>query len=478
MSKFVSKHAEQGSRTESLTANFIQRAREYGIRFSEEYISSLTEEPNDITSYEEFLGNLLDSDLRKKPFVNPFFSESVGSMVRGQLQGNVVLQIVSIVDISVPIRQAHRQRQSDLHRKNRLLVITLTDGHVKVTGIEHDHIPTLHVDIPPGDKVLFTGGEVCFGKLLLNGNNIKHIGGSVFHLRETWLANKIAQRTKLIDSSKTSVSKGVEVSGPPKFQLCLPDVGVKGNEKKMETQPNKLQNTKSANYEPNTVAAAPGKAKTKDKTARENSSKKGKIESVEVEKQPITGADGSRNFARHHKENATTTDKDKRFRNTPEHGNDGRPRRDTQGGRGGGRGGGRNSVRRDRPETMSANECEVGAGFDFPDLTATTHAKDASVKVAAAGVDTAPSGPVPRPASIPAQRRVLSGDASKLIASSLGMKSTTASEIAGKSSNRASAPETEATEQLSQLNIAKEVMLLSFACASLIKSRVFPGATY
>jgi hypothetical protein len=92
---------------------------------------------------------------------------------QGELKEPVILQIVSIVDVSVPIRQQQRSRHGDLHRKNRMLVIVLTDGHSKATCIEREHIPSLHADIPPGDKVLFQGGEVRAGKILLTGVNIR-----------------------------------------------------------------------------------------------------------------------------------------------------------------------------------------------------------------------------------------------------------------------------------------------------------------
>ena len=55
----------------------------------------------------------------------------------------------------------------------RVLTITLTDGHAKYTGVEVSRLPDFSPNMAPGGKVLYSGGRVLHGKLLLYTDNIR-----------------------------------------------------------------------------------------------------------------------------------------------------------------------------------------------------------------------------------------------------------------------------------------------------------------
>jgi hypothetical protein len=66
-----------------VAAAMVQRARASGIRLSEEYVQSvLIPDPIDDMSFDEFKTDLLDSDFRKKPFLDPYFPENVGNLAQ------------------------------------------------------------------------------------------------------------------------------------------------------------------------------------------------------------------------------------------------------------------------------------------------------------------------------------------------------------------------------------------------------------
>lgn len=162
---------------------------------------------------------LLEIDLRQH--MKPFFPLEINSSTDGiELKGPVVLQIVSIGNITQPLRRRDENTQP------RLLAIQLSDGTTKVTGIEIEALSDINANTPPGGKILYLGGIIRFGKLLLTPNNFKYIGGVVDHLLEAYQANKIAQKLRSIGIQNF---RGIE--GPPQFEIKLLTTKASGGSK-------------------------------------------------------------------------------------------------------------------------------------------------------------------------------------------------------------------------------------------------------
>ncbi|XP_035687290.1 recQ-mediated genome instability protein 1-like [Branchiostoma floridae] len=119
------------------------------------------------------------------------------------LNGKFALQINSMIDVSVP---AYTQLQKLRGRENandavtaetqatqkpweqkptRMLMMQLTDGQQGLQGMEYQPIRDLAVDMAPGTKILVSGSVQCrLGVLLLDGGNVKVLGGEVEELAE------------------------------------------------------------------------------------------------------------------------------------------------------------------------------------------------------------------------------------------------------------------------------------------------------
>jgi hypothetical protein len=151
---------------------------------------------------------LLEVDLRKSQ-VAPYFSAEVHSLT-GVLPANSgLLQVMGISNIAQPLQKRH-----DNAATPRLLLLTLSDGHTKVSGIELQPISALKCSMAPGLKVLYKGGRVINGRLILTPDNIEVLGGRVKNLYESWKASELALRQR---SGKGPQSK----DGPPQFNLAL-----------------------------------------------------------------------------------------------------------------------------------------------------------------------------------------------------------------------------------------------------------------
>ena len=106
----------------------------------------------------------------------------------------VVLQITTA---TTNIANTNKHRFEDKHGDTpRCLSLVLTDGHMKVTGIETSPIESIKANTPPGTKVQYFGGEVVDGKLLLTSKNCRLLGGAVPHLLRGWQANNSVQRPR------------------------------------------------------------------------------------------------------------------------------------------------------------------------------------------------------------------------------------------------------------------------------------------
>ncbi len=202
------------------SSTVFDQLRNFGFHLADEYIAQETAASGEhLTNFNAFKQLLLKSDLRKQPCLRPYFPpEMPGSAMATTLSGPIVLQITGIVNVAV----ASKRKFEDT--SDRILSITLTDGHTKVTGIEMERLSDLKANSPPGGKLLYLGGAVVRGKLLLSPSNCRYLGGEVSHLLEAHLANinamKFRDMTSNLQKSKMSkVSNGVGM--PPKFELKL-----------------------------------------------------------------------------------------------------------------------------------------------------------------------------------------------------------------------------------------------------------------
>ncbi|XP_029674772.1 tudor domain-containing protein 3 isoform X2 [Formica exsecta] len=146
-----------------------------------------------ISDTQRIIKRLLDLDLRE-----------VGSGNRDINQGNIVLQIQKIRNISAP------KGNEESRTAPRMLKLSLTDGKNNFQALEIEHISALNLNTPPGTKILIKSGilPVSHGILLLNPSDIVHIlGGKVTNLVEKWELNKkLASHTRV---------RSTEEGGPP-----------------------------------------------------------------------------------------------------------------------------------------------------------------------------------------------------------------------------------------------------------------------
>ncbi|PSS01850.1 Tudor domain-containing protein [Actinidia chinensis var. chinensis] len=127
------------------------------------------------------------------------------------LQGPKVLQISSVRDISQSSIADHSDNSS-----NRLLRLSLTDGHSEITAIEYSHIPSLADDVIPGTKVrLENKASVRNGIVCLKPKVITVLGGKVQSLYEEWQMN---QKYSGFTRSSLRTKKESDTGGPPPFE--------------------------------------------------------------------------------------------------------------------------------------------------------------------------------------------------------------------------------------------------------------------
>jgi len=224
---------------ESLRTSYDEAVK-YGFHLKEEYVSKVLD-PNSYSNDDTNVTNgtdgtvikkvpaketfatvkkrLLEMDLRQH--MRPYFPLEINSSIDLlELTGPVILQIISVGNITQPLRRRDENTQP------RMLSIQVSDGTTKVTGIEIEHLPDINANTPPGGKILFLGGNVRFGKLLFTPQNFKYIGGVVDHLQEAYHANKIVQKLRSIGIQNF---RGLE--GPPQFEIKL--IGLKTNNQKI-----------------------------------------------------------------------------------------------------------------------------------------------------------------------------------------------------------------------------------------------------
>lgn len=227
--------------------NLISNAESFGFFFTEEYINHLKSLPK-LPSFESLKKELLDTDIRREPHPQTSFfpSNSNNSNFHGKviirdsasssssssssneeiiyLRRPIVLQVTSLSNITLPPKRKLEESYP------RMLSIGLTDGKTRLTGIEFSKIPNIKANMAPGFKVLYSGGEIVRGKLILNESNCKFLGGVVSYLVEAHQANLTVQKYRSLFKGITSTSGSKKsnnnssvlcVTSPPKFQFEL-----------------------------------------------------------------------------------------------------------------------------------------------------------------------------------------------------------------------------------------------------------------
>lgn len=135
------------------------------------------------------------------------------------IQGPLVLQIVSISNLNQP---TPNQDAAHAAPGSRLLMVKLTDGHIKVTGIEFTTVEKLSMNTPPGTKVKLLNVPLRRGKLLLTPDNCKIMGGNVDKLVENWrTARAMAASKKVGEAIQVALQEALA-----KKAAAAPDGGV------------------------------------------------------------------------------------------------------------------------------------------------------------------------------------------------------------------------------------------------------------
>lgn len=282
----------------------LEEVEKYGFRISPQFKSELEKKQIPSDKDKSLLSYLLNFDIREtiaKSDDNlayevapqsqqhcflPYFPANVGTWAEGMLESEggrpVVLQLASATyNIAAPLKRREYESSvsSSSSSTSRILSITLTDGHTKVSGIEYEHLPGFTANMPAGGKVLYRGGPVCHGKILLTPQNCTFIGGQVAHLLQAFNANNSAQKARQgiysAGSSSSSSSCGSKVLSkgglsslvPPSFEFQLakpkPVEKAKAKDSTERTKIDSLPKPLSATSNPSKKQGADAKGKEK-----------------------------------------------------------------------------------------------------------------------------------------------------------------------------------------------------------------------
>ncbi|PKA53836.1 hypothetical protein AXF42_Ash011315 [Apostasia shenzhenica] len=154
---------------------------------------------------------LLDKDLRS--FGGKSIPESSAMKKSSYLHGPIVVQLVSVRDISRSIIDSSFKSSKHGHRLLRLI---LTDGLSQATAIEYTSIPSIMDEINPGCKVrLENKTAIHYGILCLNSKDVKIMGGVVQALYEEW---QMSQKFSGLSRSILQPYQNDDIDGPPPFE--------------------------------------------------------------------------------------------------------------------------------------------------------------------------------------------------------------------------------------------------------------------
>ncbi|CAH1268515.1 TDRD3 [Branchiostoma lanceolatum] len=180
-----------------------------GWHLSAEGIAALKQE-NNITTIDGILRKALDEDLRS--IGEKFLPEDISRGGSSELIGPCVLQVTKVRNVSAP------KANEESGHAPRMLKVQMTDGHTTCLGLEVAQVQQLSLSTPPGTKVKLTGSiAISNGFLMLDGSNVKVLGGQVEKLFSRWdiqrkLAHHSRANVKVEGGAPTFVPFGQRVS--------------------------------------------------------------------------------------------------------------------------------------------------------------------------------------------------------------------------------------------------------------------------
>uniref|UniRef100_A0A182JN63 Survival of motor neuron-related-splicing factor 30 n=1 Tax=Anopheles atroparvus TaxID=41427 RepID=A0A182JN63_ANOAO len=108
-------------------------------------------------------------------------------------EGSGVVQVVKLRNLGAP------KVNEESKTAPRLLKLTITDGQTQYVALEHEPIPALSLNTPPGTKILLKNGpiRIAQGVMMLSDKNVSVLGGQVTALVEKWeLSRTMAKYAK------------------------------------------------------------------------------------------------------------------------------------------------------------------------------------------------------------------------------------------------------------------------------------------
>lgn len=168
---------------------------------------ALIDDPSDAAALAVAVeSDLLNTDLRSVG------SRTLPDRKASHLHGPMVLQISAVRDIA----RSSIDEASKSSGGNRMLRLTLTDGHSEMTAIEYAHIPSLPDDVVPGTKVrLEKKVAVYSGILCLTPTTLTVLGGVVQSLFDEWQMNR---KYSGFSRDSLKLSQQSDAGGPPPFE--------------------------------------------------------------------------------------------------------------------------------------------------------------------------------------------------------------------------------------------------------------------
>jgi tudor domain-containing protein 3 len=117
---------------------------------------------------------------------------SLGSQQSAAVDGPVLLQIMTVRDMTQPLRpcadmldsEAPWSAVSHQNSAKRLLRLTVTDGIVTIPAVEMQTLAAFERLPLPGEKLLVKGGTVAAGMLVMTDDSVTVMGGTVSKLRK------------------------------------------------------------------------------------------------------------------------------------------------------------------------------------------------------------------------------------------------------------------------------------------------------
>ncbi|KAI6681783.1 hypothetical protein NL676_035664 [Syzygium grande] len=168
---------------------------------------ALVDDPSDAAALADAVeSDLLNTDLRI------IGSRTLPDRKASHLHGPMVLQISAVRDIA----RSSIEEASKSSGGNRMLRLTLTDGHSEMTAVEYSHIPALPDDVVPGTKVrLEKKVAVYSGILCLTPTTLTILGGVVQSLFDEWQMNR---KYSGLSRESLKLSQQSDAGGPPPFE--------------------------------------------------------------------------------------------------------------------------------------------------------------------------------------------------------------------------------------------------------------------